>query len=224
MKRRRFLYSVAGLTLSVLLPGEVARASADTASSSGSQTVDATPPPAQAAGDTIYLTFDDGYVGMAEKVEALNALGVQGTFFLTGQAINSHPSTVQLLVNSGHILGNHTYDHSDLTKLGYSGITRQVQLCEQAAQNVAGVSTMPLLRPPYGSVNETVRGAAADLGYQSILWDWDTRDWAGSSPAYIEQQFGSGIVLMHTQGRNTVAALSDVVPALAGQGYNFAVL
>ena len=80
------------------------------------------------------------------------------------------------------------------------------------------------MRPPGGAVNATVRNAAAALGYRTILWNWDTRDWAGNSAGYIARNIGPGIVLMHTHGRNTVAALSNVIPALAERGYVFGVL
>jgi peptidoglycan/xylan/chitin deacetylase (PgdA/CDA1 family) len=205
------------------MPGGLVRASEEQADLGGSLFVPRATSQS-AAGNTIYLTFDDGLIGLAEKLAAVNALGVQATFFPTGQAISSHPGDIQALVNDGHVLGNHTWDHADLTKLSATNVRSEIQRCEAIAQSVAGVSTAPLMRPPYGAVNATVRNIAAGLGYQSILWNWDTRDWAGSSTSYIEQNFGAGIVLMHTQGRNTVAALSDIVPALASQGYTFDVL
>ncbi len=176
------------------------------------------------ANKTIWFTFDDGYVGLGSKIAAVNALQVPSTFFLTGQAIYAYPGDTQTLVNSGHVLGNHTWNHSNLTRQSADGITYQLGMCEDAAQNVVGVSTKRRMRPPYGAVNNFVRNVAANLGYDTILWNWDTRDWAGTSVGYIENNIGPGIVLMHTQGRNTVAALYDIIPALTAQGYNFAVL
>lgn len=222
--RRRFLYRVAGLTLGLLMPGEAVRASETLPEGEGGLFLPRVDDTAAVDSRTIYLTFDDGYIGLPEKIAAVNALGVTATFFLTGQVVRAHARDVVNLVNSGHVIGNHTYDHSDLTKLSYNGIAYQLQTCENIVQNVVGVSTQPLMRPTFGNVNSFVRNTAADLGYRSILWDWDTRDWAGSSASYIEQNFGTGIVLMHTQGRNTVAALDDVIPGLAYAGYVFSVL
>lgn len=223
MNRRRFLQRVSGLSVGLLFPGALVRLSESFRTElSGGLYLPAAP--AEAAGNTIYLTFDDGYVGLAQKIAAANALGIQATFFVTGQAIYAHPDDISDLVNSGHVLGNHTYDHGDLTKLSASAVRSDIQRCERAALDTVGVSTLPLMRPPYGNVNATVRSIASDMGYKSILWNWDTRDWAGSSVSYIERNFGAGIVLMHTQGRNTVAALSDIVPALQAQGYVFDVL
>ena len=225
MRRRRFLSGLAGLAVGLLFPGQVVRASEQSISSEvGGLYLPTVDDPAMTAANTIYLTFDDGYVGLAEKVAALNALGVPGTFFLVGQAIYNNPRAVERLVNSGHVLANHTYSHPILTRLSYSGVMAELRGCERAALDTVGVSTLPLMRPPGGAVNATVHNAAAALGYHTILWNWDTRDWAGNSAGYIARNIGPGIVLMHTHGRNTVAALSNVIPALAERGYVFGVL
>jgi peptidoglycan/xylan/chitin deacetylase (PgdA/CDA1 family) len=179
---------------------------------------------AGAADSTIYLTFDDGYVGTYAKAAALNSLGVVATFFLTGQAIDWHTGEAQFAVNSGHRLGNHTYDHKDLTKLSVGQIQAEIQQCEASAQRRLGVSTAPLLHSPYLAENATVRSAAAQIGYTCIHTDWDTNDWAGSSSSFIASRIQPGVVTMHTQGRFTVAALEAAVPGLIEQGYSFGVL
>jgi peptidoglycan/xylan/chitin deacetylase (PgdA/CDA1 family) len=173
---------------------------------------------------TIYLTFDDGYVGTQAKAQALSALGVTGTFFLTGQAIEWHPREVETAVNLGNRLGNHTYSHPNLTRLSGDAVTFQIQRCEDAAQRMLGVSTAPLLHAPYFADNAFVRGIAGRLGFTSIQTTSDTADWSGKSAAYIASRIRTGVVTMHTQGRNTIAGLQAAVPALLEQGYTFAVL
>ncbi len=204
VSRRRFFTGLGSLGLSLSLG--VSRAVAD-------------------QGDnTIYLTFDDGYVGTLEKARALSALGVAGTFFLTGQAIEWHAREVQGAVDLGHRIANHTYDHPNLTRLGGDQVAREIQRCEDAANRVLGVSTAPLLHAPYFADNAFVRGVAGQLGYTSIHTNWDTNDWAGASASYVANRIRSGVVTMHTQGRFTVAALNSVVPQLVAQGYSFGVL
>jgi len=178
----------------------------------------------KAADNVIYLTFDDGYVGTYAKATALNSLGVSGTFFLTGQAIDWHTSEVAFAVNSGHRLGNHTYDHKDLTKLSVGQVQTEIQQCEASAQRMLGVTTAPLLHCPYLAENATVRSAATQIGFTCIHTDWDTNDWAGSSASYIAGRVQPGVVTMHTQGKYTVAALEAIVPGLIDQGYTFGVL
>jgi peptidoglycan-N-acetylglucosamine deacetylase len=204
IRRRGFIVGLGSLSLRMLIPDRAAAASA--------------------ADSTIYLTFDDGYVGTYAKAAALNSLGIVGTFFLTGQAIDWHTGEVQFAVNSGHRLGNHTYDHKDLTKLSVSQIQSEIQQCEASAQRRLGVSTAPLLHSPYLAENATVRSAAAQIGYTCIHTDWDTNDWAGSSASFIASRIQPGVVTMHTQGRFTVAALEAAVPGLIEQGYSFGVL
>ncbi len=243
MKRRRFLAQVAGLTVGVLaagaggtppalagmaggdsVPGTVDLPTSREQNGIAGDSAAAAESSASAAGGVIYLTFDDGYVGTGDKLEALNALGVAGTFFLTGQAIAGNPRTMNAIVTSGHRLANHTYSHANLSGLSRSAIQREVQAAEDAAVRVTGVSTRPLFRPPWGATNAAVRDAVAALGFRTVLWDWDTLDWAGRSPAYIEARINQGVVLMHTQGRYTVAALYDLIPSLVAQGYSFGVL
>ncbi len=179
---------------------------------------------ADSGDSTIYLTFDDGYVGTLEKARALDALGVTGTFFLTGQAIEWHPREAEAALNLGNRIGNHTYDHANLTRLSGDGVAREIQRCEDAANRVLGVSTAPLLHAPYFADNSYVRGIANGMGYTSIRTNWDTNDWAGSSASYIANRIRPGVVTMHSQGRFTVAALYAAVPQLIAQGYTFAVL
>lgn len=179
---------------------------------------------ASAADDMICLTFDDGYIGTYAKAVALNALGVFGTFFLTGQAIDWHTSEVLFAVNSGHRLANHTWDHKDLTTLTVDQIYAEIQQCEAIAQSKIGVSTAPLLHSPYLAENSTVRSAAQQVGFTCIQTAWDTNDWAGSSASYIANRIRPGIVTMHTQGKYTVDALQTVIPGLLAQGYTFAIL
>jgi len=204
ISRRRFFTGIGALGLSLGLG--VTRAVAD-------------------QGDnTIYLTFDDGYVGTLEKARALNALGVTGTFFLTGQAIEWHGREVEEAVNLGNRLGNHTYDHPNLTRLTGAQVAREIQRCEDSANRVLGVSTTPLLHAPYFADNAFVRDIAGQMGFSSIHTTWDTNDWAGASASYVANRIRPGVVTMHTQGRFTVAALNAVVPQLVEQGYSFGVL
>ena len=194
---------------------------------------EAIPPPAPApaapaalatpVGPNVYLTFDDGYVDLCQTVDLVNALGIHATFFLTGQAILAQPDCVRQLVATGNRLANHTYAHEDLTTLSRSQIITTLQRTEDAAEAVAGVSTQPLCRPPYGAINAFVRQVAADWGCTMVLWDRDTNDWAGASPSYIMSQALSvrcngEIVLMHTQGfPNEQIALPQIVAQLQAE-------
>jgi len=174
--------------------------------------------------NTVYLTFDDGYVGTEQKAMALSVLGVTGTFFMTGQAIEWHPAEMETALSLGNRIANHTYGHANLTTLSRDRIASEIQRCEDSAQRVLGVTTAPLLHAPYFADNATVRAVANQLGFRSIQTNWDTADWSGTSAAYISARIRPGVVTMHSQARNTVAALYAAIPGMLDQGYSFAVL
>lgn len=178
------------------------------------------------AADTnvIYLTFDDGYVGTTRAVSLLNELGVRGTFFMVGQAIEWHTREAVYMVNSGHSLYNHTYDHKILTTLSDEGIAWELARCEAAAVNYLGVSTRPYFHAPGFASNNRVRAVARQQGFYEIFTDWNTSDWAGTSVGYIANLVRPGIVTLHTQAANAIPALRYVVPLLLDQGYQFAAL
>src|SRR5579859_2286776 len=180
----------------------------------------APPPPRR----PVHLTFDDGYIDLCQTVDMVIGLGIHATFFLTGQAILANPACVQRLVAAGNQLGNHTFAHENLTRLSYGGIISTLQRTEDAAQAVAGVSTRPYCRPPYGAINATVRQAAADFGCRMVMWDRDTLDWSGRAPALVANTALSvnctgEIVLMHTQAfPRDQFAVPQVVQTLEARG------
>lgn len=182
------------------------------------------PPPPPPPQRPVHLTFDDGYVDLCQTVDMVIGLGIHATFFLTGQAILANPGCVQRLVAAGNQLGNHTFAHENLTRLSYAGIISTLQRTENAAQAVAGVSTKPYCRPPYGAVNATVRQAAADFGCRMVMWDRDTLDWTGRPAAMVMNSALSvscsgEIVLLHTQAfPRDQFAVPMIVQALEGRG------
>jgi peptidoglycan/xylan/chitin deacetylase (PgdA/CDA1 family) len=224
LQRRRFLYGITGITLGLILPAGLSLQAEGSASAEKDPFTPAAKTIEQAP-NTVYLTFDDGNVGLGQKLATLRALAVPATFFLTGQAIKSQPRQIEQLFRDGHRLGNHSWNHRDFTTLDASSIRWQIKTTEAAADHIAaGPGMAPLLRPPNGSVNEQVRKVVAELGYEIVLWDWDTRDWGGAPAAYMEKNFGPGVVLMHTQGPHTVEAVNNAVPSLVAQGHKFGVL
>jgi peptidoglycan/xylan/chitin deacetylase (PgdA/CDA1 family) len=187
----------------------------------------AAPAPAAAPARPVHITIDDGYIGLCATVDLVNSLDIHATFFLTGQAILQNPGCVQRLVATGNQLGNHTYAHETLTRLSHDGIVTTLQRTENAAEAVAGVTTRPLCRPPGGATNAAVRQAAADWGCRLVMWDRDTRDWAGTPAATIEAVSLSvgcngETILMHTQAiRQEQIALPVIVATLRARGCDF---
>lgn len=123
---------------------------------------------------TIALTFDDGPSSFTDRLlDCLEANNAKATFFMVGKEILSFPDEVKRMKALGCELGNHTYDHTDLATLSASDISSQISRVDQELVNLTGQGAT-VVRPPYGSVNDTVK---ATVGTPMILWSIDTLDW-----------------------------------------------
>ena len=154
----------------------------------------------------VTLTFDD--CGSAAQIEAvvkaLAATHRKGIFFITGQCRDHFPWLIDTLQAGGHQVCNHTYSHPDLRRLSNAAIRSEI---------ARGVMTgCPYFRPPYGAWDGPrgrVSRIAAEFGLQPMLWDIDSRDWAGASAEQIAAftRARGGIVLLHLHGANTAEAV-----------------
>lgn len=183
-------------------------------------------------GDTqskkIALTFDGG----ASAVQAPNILrilkdnGVHSTFFTTGKWAENNPETIKQIVSEGHTLGNHTYDHQELTKLTDAAIIEEFAMAEKIIKSIVpATTTKPYFRPPYGDRNSHVLEVAGNAGYQSIYWTIDALDWQETATAEsVKQKIynnvkNGAIILMHVGDDITPAVLDEVIKKLKSDGY-----
>lgn len=170
---------------------------------------------------TIALTFDDGPSSFTDRLlDCLEANNAKATFFMVGKEILSFPDEVKRMKALGCELGNHTYDHTDLATLSASDISSQISRVDQELVNLTGQGAT-VVRPPYGSVNDTVK---ATVGTPMILWSIDTLDWKTQDvQATVEEvmnnvQDGS-IILMHDIYSTSVDAAEILIPQLIEDGY-----
>lgn len=172
----------------------------------------------------IALTFDDGPYGtvtnrILDVVEKYAEHGVHVTFFALGSQVDKYPNTVKRAVQLGCEIGNHTYDHKNLTKISEDEIKNQIQSGVNAIDNACGKRPR-LVRPPYGAKNDTVY---ATVPNPLILWsidtlDWKTRDADSTFEETLKAKDGD-IVLMHDVRECTADAVERIIPALLEQGY-----
>lgn len=170
---------------------------------------------------TIALTFDDGPSSFTDRLlDCLEANNAKATFFMVGKEIASFPDEVKRMKALGCELGNHTYDHTDLATLSASDISSEISRVDQELVNLTGQGAT-VVRPPYGSVNDTVK---ATVGTPMILWSIDTLDWKTQDvQATVEEvmnnvQDGS-IILMHDIYSTSVDAAEILIPQLIEDGY-----
>lgn len=171
----------------------------------------------------IALTFDDGPgPDTGRLLDLLKAQNVPATFFVLGNQAVKYPALVNREYTEGNEVGNHTWDHKDLSKLPAAAVQDEINRGADAIA-AAGIPRPTLVRPPYGAVNDTVRAVG---GYPFIMWRVDPDDWKYPDPARIADQIvghakPGRIVISHDTHKTTVDAIPAVIQRLKQQGYTF---
>ncbi|HIW30562.1 MAG TPA: polysaccharide deacetylase family protein [Candidatus Luteococcus avicola] len=169
----------------------------------------------------VALTFDDGpgqYT--AHLLDTLEAHEVHATFFMLGQNALAYPELVRRAVAEGNQVGDHTFDHKQLTNLSASEQRYEVTRAADAIEQASGVRPTTL-RPPYGAFNKATRQVA---GMPLVLWDVDTRDWQTHSAAKttkhaLNDSTSGSIILMHDIHASTVEAIPGIITGLRKLGF-----
>lgn len=171
----------------------------------------------------VALTFDDGPGPQTEQVLRLLARnGQRATFFVVGYQLTDRPGLPAVEARAGTV-GDHTFNHVDLTKLSPADRTFEMGQTRQLLERATG-SPVTLFRPPYGARNGAVDAEARRLGLLQLTWNVDTQDSEGASAAGIEQLASEGmrpgaIILMHENKAETLVALPRILRTLQRRGY-----
>lgn len=172
----------------------------------------------------VALTFDDGPDIYTDRLlRTLRGAHVRATFFMLGIQVRKFPAIARHVAAAGEEIGDHTWDHRDLTRLDPRAIRAEIA---QAKAEIADVIRMEpaMFRPPYGSTNATVARAAGSLGMPEILWNVDTVDWRDRHAAVVAQRAVSdarpgSIILMHDIYGSTVDAVPAIIKGLRQRGF-----
>lgn len=181
---------------------------------------------------TIYITFDAGYEnGNTEPIlDALKKHNVPGAFFLVGPYIENNPELVKRMVAEGHIVGNHSYNHPDMTTKTKEEFLNQLEKTAVAYQKVTGQQMPMFYRPPEGKFTEDNLLWAQQAGYTTVLWssayvDWNNNSQPSQQYAFekIEQRtFDGAIFLLHSTSSTNAEILDQQLTRWEQQGYTFA--
>lgn len=169
----------------------------------------------------IALTYDDGPSAHTPTVlKALKKYGVHATFFVVGSSVGRYPDSIRQEAIQGCEIGNHTYSHNNLSRLGAAQVQQALARTNEAVQRYTGTKVR-LMRPPYGSFS---KANSVAVGMPAIFWSIDTMDWkTRSTSATIacvkREAYDGAIVLMHDLHQPTAAAADAVVKYLKDAGY-----
>jgi peptidoglycan/xylan/chitin deacetylase (PgdA/CDA1 family) len=198
----------------------------------------------------VALTFDDGPKSPFTQnlLMALRGLGVKATFFVVGSSIEKEPDLLRQIADEGHELANHSYTHSDFTKLTDVQVRDEVTKTQDAIWRY-GQQRTQWFRPPGGNTNARVQGLLAELGMVTVMWTINAEDYTVLNQRFpirnelkdLKGKYSSdyaadvaqrvlvkaspgSIVLMHNGGDATLAALPQLVAQLREQGFGFVTL
>ncbi|MEU0136163.1 glycosyltransferase [Streptomyces sp. NPDC006296] len=185
----------------------------------------------------IVLTFDDGPdpVWTPRVLDELKKHHAHAVFFVTGTMASRHPGLVRRMVDEGHEIGLHTFNHPDLSFQSTDRIDWELSQNQLVLAGAAGIRTS-LFRPPYSSFSDAmddkswpVTRYVGSRGYLTVVNNTDSEDWKRPGvPAIIERatpkRDEGAVILMHDSGGDrsqTVAALGRFLPRMQERGYEF---
>lgn len=170
----------------------------------------------------VALTFDDGpYAPVGNRImDCAAQYGAKVTFYVVGSRCAAYQTEMQRMVAEGHEIGNHTYEHKYLNKLGAGEIQYQVNKGSEAILVASGTAPATV-RLPGGNKNAIV---LANVNAPIIMWSIDTLDWkTRDAKSTVDKVLGTvrdgDIVLMHELYNPTGDAALQIIPALVEQGY-----
>mgnify|MGYP004638600445 FL=1 len=187
-------------------------------------------------GDTndkvLYLTFDAGYENgcTAQILDTLKAHNAKAAFFVVGNYLETAPELVQRMADEGHLVGNHTWHHYDMSRIADEvTFTDELTRVEEKYRELTGQAMKKYYRPPQGVYSEDNLRMAQALGYRTVFWSLAYVDWLQDDQPTAEEAFSKllprthpgAIVLLHSTSATNAAILDDLLTRWEEAGYRF---
>ncbi len=180
----------------------------------------------------LYLTFDAGYENgcMEEILAALEKHGVPACFFLVGNYMEQNADLVRKMVQQGHIVGNHTYHHYDMSKLTDKDSFRaELDSLEELYLRITGKEMTKFYRPPQGIYSEENLRMAQEMGYKTVFWSLAYVDWYNDKQPTREEALSKliprvhdgAVILLHSTSRTNATILDELLTRWKNMGYTF---
>ena len=185
-------------------------------------------------GKVLYLTFDAGYEnGYTDAIlDTLKKREVPAAFFLVGDYLEREPDLVRRMAAEGHIVGNHTRTHPDMTKLEGDAFAAELRGMEELYEDVTGQTLPKFYRPPQGLYSEENLKKAREMGYRTVFWslayaDWDNNDQPDPDAAVeklTSRTHDGAVILLHATSKTNAQILDRLLSRWKDMGYRFAPL
>lgn len=180
----------------------------------------------------VFLTFDEGYENgyTGAILDVLKEKQVKAVFFVTLSYVKSQPELVQRMIDEGHIVGNHTARHPNMTGLSVSDAYDEVADLHNYMEENFGYS-MYLFRFPEGAFSEQNIALLQKMGYRSVFWSFAYKDWdpdnqydTDTAMKKVTGSLHSGeIFLLHAVSKTNTEILGDFIDYVRNAGYTFEV-
>ena len=188
-------------------------------------------------GDTtqkvLYLTFDAGFENgcTAQILDTLQKHNAPAAFFLVGNYLKTEPDLVRRMVEEGHIVGNHTMSHPDMSRIAdETAFRKELEGLETLYREITGQEMPKYYRPPQGVYSQQNLEMADKLGYRTVFWSLAYVDWDQNKQPTKEQAFAKllprthdgAIVLLHSTSQTNAQILDELLTEWEQMGYRFA--
>lgn len=179
-------------------------------------------------GPYIALTFDDGPAKATTPrlLDLLAKRGVKATFFVLGESAKDNPDILKREVAEGHEIGNHSWNHPNLSSKSDDFVRNQIQQTQDTVFHLTGLKPK-VMRPPYGAFTERQkRWAHEEFGMNVAMWEVDPYDWKKPGPSVVARRIleatkPGAIILVHDIHAPTIDAMPEVIDGLLAKGYKF---
>ncbi len=177
-----------------------------------------------------FLTFDGAPhpPNTNKLLDVLSKYNVKATFFIEGHRMEKEWPCAKRIIDEGHAIGNHSYNHPDFKTLSLQQCIEEVESADDIIQKKLGIKT-PLLRPPNGSISPEAAKYFEDKGYKIMLWSYSVKDWTSREASETAERILDGlkedeaIIVLHDHVELNPQVLEIVLPVIKERGYEFAI-
>lgn len=179
----------------------------------------------------LYLTFDAGYENgnTAAILDALKKHNAPACFFIVGHYLKSSPALVQRMLDEGHQVGNHSFNHPDMSAMSREKFAQELTDLESLYLETFAKEMPKLYRPPQGKFSESSLKLAKELGYQTFFWSLAYMDWDVDKQPSREEAIDKltrrvhpgAVILLHVTSKTNGEIMDEILTKWEEMGYSF---